>query len=38
MRAVAPGLSYRRHDKGRIAIEIEFAEIWIRRIDVKPLG
>jgi hypothetical protein len=23
--------------KGRIAIEIEFAEIWYRRIDVKPL-
>jgi len=23
--------------KGRIGIEIEFAEIWFRRIDVKPL-
>jgi hypothetical protein len=23
--------------KGRIAIEIEFAEIWYRRIDIKPL-
>jgi len=25
-------------DTGRVATEIEFAEIWIRRIDVKPLG
>ena len=24
-------------DRGRIAIEIEYAEIWYRRIDVKPL-
>jgi hypothetical protein len=24
--------------RGRIAIEIEFAEIWYRRIDVKPLA
>lgn len=26
-----------RLDRGRIAIEVEYAETWFRRIDVKPL-
>ena len=35
---VPTGDTFKRLDRGKIAIEIEFAEIWFRNIEIRPLN
>ncbi len=35
--AAPPALQFVPLDRGRIGIEAEYAEIWLRRIDIRPL-
>ena len=36
--AFPTGGNFRRLDRGKVALEIEFAEIWYRNVQIRPLG